>query len=67
MNKKPFFIGKRALEMRQRLGQMRKLAALKFPDGVELPGESCLVLKGGHPVGHVTSAVSPGDNISLPR
>ncbi len=66
--KKPFFIGKRALEMRQRLGPTRKLAALRFEAGVELPGESCLVLKQGHPVGHVTSSAhSPtlGHGIAL--
>lgn len=54
--KKPFFIGKRALEMRQRLGQTRKLAALRFDADVELPGESCLVFRGGVPVGQVTSS-----------
>jgi sarcosine oxidase subunit alpha len=66
--KKPFFIGKRALEMRQRLGPSRKLAALSFAAGVAVPGESCLVLKGGDPVGHVTSsAQSPtlGHGIAL--
>lgn len=66
--KKPFFIGKRALEMRQRLGPTRKLAALSFAKGAGLPGESCLVLKEGRPVGHVTSSAhSPtlGHGIAL--
>lgn len=54
--KKPFYVGKRALEMRQRLGARRKLAALSFDADVALPGESCLVLKDGQPVGHVTSS-----------
>jgi sarcosine oxidase subunit alpha len=66
--KKPFFIGKRALEMRQRLGPTRKLAALSFAQGADVPGESCLVLKQGHPMGHVTSsAYSPtlGHGIAL--
>jgi sarcosine oxidase subunit alpha len=54
--KKPFFIGKRSIEMRARLGQTRKLAGLRFPaDIAEVPGESCLVLKDGAPVGQVTS------------
>ncbi|MEM8758720.1 MAG: 2Fe-2S iron-sulfur cluster-binding protein [Pseudomonadota bacterium] len=58
--KKPFFVGKRALEMRRRLPPKRRLAAIRFAQGVELPGESCLVLRDGRPVGHVTSvATSP--------
>jgi sarcosine oxidase subunit alpha len=67
--KKPFFVGKRALEMRRNLGQKRALVGLSFEAGAEnVPGESCLVLKGGHPVGHVTSvAWSPtlGRTIAL--
>ncbi|MDJ1006283.1 MAG: 2Fe-2S iron-sulfur cluster-binding protein [Paracoccaceae bacterium] len=66
--KKPFFVGKRALEMRRRLGSTRKLAALTFAPDAELPGESCLVLRSGAPVGHVTSvAHSPtlGHGIAL--
>ena len=65
---KPFFIGKRALEMRQRLGPTRRLAALSFLEGAGVPGESCLVLKDGYPVGHVTSSAhSPtlGHGIAL--
>lgn len=58
--RKPFFVGKRALEMRQRLGLSRRLVGLRFPEGGELPGESCLILRKGAPVGHVTSiAQSP--------
>lgn len=65
---KPFFVGKRALEMRQRLEPTRKLAALSFAEGVAVPDVSCLVLKDGHPVGHVTSSAhSPtlGHGIAL--
>ena len=54
--KKPFFIGKRALEMRRNLGLTRRLAALRF-DGGETPGESCLVMDGGKPFGHMTSVL----------
>jgi sarcosine oxidase subunit alpha len=54
--KKPFFIGKRSIEMRARLGQARKLVGLRFAaDAAEVPGESCLVLRHGAPVGQVTS------------
>ena len=66
--KKPFFVGKRALEMRRRLGATRRLAQLRFAPGTELPGEGCLVLADGAPVGHVTSAaLSPtlGHGIAL--
>lgn len=67
--KKPFFVGKRALEMRRNLGQTRALVGLSFgPEAANLPDESCLVLKDGKPVGHVTSvAWSPtvGRTIAL--
>lgn len=54
--KKPFFVGKRSIEMRARLGQARKLAGLQFPAGAgDIPGESCLVLRGNDPVGQITS------------
>lgn len=51
---KPFFTGKRAIEMRRNKGLPRKLVGLTF-DGPDVPGESCLVLKDDLPVGHVTS------------
>jgi sarcosine oxidase subunit alpha len=54
--KKPFFVGKRSIEMRARLGQARKLVGLQFPAGAkDIPGESCLVLRGNDPVGQITS------------
>ncbi|TIV06412.1 MAG: aminomethyl transferase family protein, partial [Mesorhizobium sp.] len=54
--KKPFFVGKRSIEMRARLGQTRKLVGLQFPAGARnIPGESCLVLRNGAPVGQITS------------
>ena len=53
--KKPFFVGQRALEMRRRLGLTRRLVGLTFAEGGEVPGESCLVLRAGIPVGQVTS------------
>jgi sarcosine oxidase subunit alpha len=54
--KKPFFVGKRSIEMRARLGQTRKLVSLQFPaDARDVPGDSCLVLRGGAPVGQITS------------
>jgi len=54
--KTPFFVGKRSIEMRARLGQARKLVSLRFPaDARDTPGESCLVLRGNAPVGQITS------------
>lgn len=54
--KKPFFVGKRSIEMRARLGHARKLVGLRFPvDAGHVPGESCLVLRSGAPVGQITS------------
>ena len=54
--KKLFFVGKRSIEMRARLGQSRKLVGLRFPAGAgNTPGDSCLVLRGGAPVGQITS------------
>lgn len=53
--KKPFFVGKRSIEMRARMGETRRLVGLDLKDLAEIPGESCLVLREGLPVGHVTS------------
>ena len=54
--KKPFFIGKRSIEMRARLGLRRRLVGLQFPaDAEDIPGESCLVLRDGAPAGQITS------------
>ncbi|MER9404092.1 2Fe-2S iron-sulfur cluster-binding protein [Mesorhizobium caraganae] len=54
--KKPFFVGKRSIEMRAWLGQARRLVGLQFPAGAkDIPGESCLVLRGNDPVGQITS------------
>lgn len=67
--KKPFFVGKRSIEMRARLGQARKLVGLQFPASAQnIPGESCLVLRGNEPVGQITSiGFSPtlGSSIAL--
>jgi sarcosine oxidase subunit alpha len=67
--KKPFFIGKRSVEMRRRAGLTRKLVGLEFPGTIDAPiGEGCLVLHGGFPAGHITSfAYSPslGHSIAL--
>jgi sarcosine oxidase subunit alpha len=66
--KKPFFVGKRSLEMRRNMGVARKLVGVTFASEAEVPGESCLVLKDGAPVGHITSvAYSPtlGHSIAL--
>jgi sarcosine oxidase subunit alpha len=54
--KKPFFIGKRSIEMRARLGVTRRLVGLQFsPNGKDIPGEGCLVLRDGAPAGQITS------------
>jgi sarcosine oxidase subunit alpha len=59
--KKPFFVGKRSIEARSRLGLKRRLVGLSFVPGTGgALGESCLVMRDGAPVGHVTSfAFSP--------
>ncbi len=57
---KPFFIGKRAIEMRRNKGLPRKLVGLSFDaprDSQDVPQESCLVLRDNVPVGHVTSSL----------
>ncbi len=54
--KKPFFVGKRSIEMRARLDQKRRLVGLAFPsDAGDLPDEGSLVLRHGNPVGAITS------------
>ncbi|MBZ9894507.1 MULTISPECIES: 2Fe-2S iron-sulfur cluster-binding protein [unclassified Mesorhizobium] len=66
--KKPFFVGKRSIEMRANLGESRRLVGLSFEGLRNVPGESCLVLRGGNPVGQVTSVgFSPtlGHHIAL--
>ena len=67
--RKPFFVGKRSIEMRARLGQARRLVGLTFAkDAANIPGEGCLVLRGGVPVGQLTSVgFSPtlGHHIAL--
>ncbi len=66
--KKPFFVGKRSIEMRARRGLTRRLVGLRFAAGAALPGESCLVLRHGAPVGAITSiGHSPtlGETIAL--
>ena len=54
--KKPFFIGKRSVELLRRLPQKRRLVGFELPaNEVHTPDESCLVVKDGIAVGHVTS------------
>ncbi|NOD64624.1 MULTISPECIES: 2Fe-2S iron-sulfur cluster-binding protein [unclassified Ruegeria] len=53
---KPFFVGKRSIEMRRNKGLSRKLVGLSF-EGGDVPHESCLVLRDEVPVGHVTSVL----------
>ena len=54
--KKPFFVGKRSIELRRRHPSKRKLVGFTL-EGAEapLPEESNLVLRGGEMVGFVTS------------
>lgn len=56
--KKPYFLGKPALDYRRTKGITRKLCRFEAPLDMwgEL-GESCLVIKGGKAVGHVTSVL----------
>ncbi|WP_274709193.1 FAD-dependent oxidoreductase [Nitratireductor luteus] len=54
--KKPFYIGKSAVEMRRGIGKTRQLVGFTLPDDLARDiGESALVLRGGEPVGQVTS------------
>jgi sarcosine oxidase subunit alpha len=53
---KPFFIGKRSLELRRRHPSPRRLVGFEFATGPDVwPEESCLVMHDNSPVGHVTS------------
>ncbi|GGF50462.1 aminomethyltransferase [Azorhizobium oxalatiphilum] len=60
--KKPFFIGKRSTELLRRQPARRRLVGFELPETVgehagTHPDESCLILKDGEAVGHVTSTV----------
>ncbi len=59
---KPFFVGKRSLEIRNRNPSRRRLVGFEIKDtSAELPQESNIVLHGNVVTGHVTSvAISPG-------
>ena len=53
--KKPFYMGKAAVEARRALGDKRRLCGFTLDDNAAQVGESALVLRDGDPVGHVTS------------
>ena len=53
--RKPFFIGKRSVELLRRLPPKRRLISFELSASEGRPDESCLVLKDGEAVGHVTS------------
>lgn len=54
--KKPFFIGKRSIELLRRRKLKRRLIGFELPATEQnKPDESCLVLKRDQAVGHVTS------------
>lgn len=54
--KKPFFIGKRSIELLRRQPARRRLIGFELPASEQnTPDESCLVLKHDQAVGHVTS------------
>jgi sarcosine oxidase subunit alpha len=56
--KKPFFVGRRSIELRRRQPMRRKLVGFVFDDpAAPLPEESNLVMRGGEMVGFVTSVV----------
>ncbi len=55
-NKKPFFVGKRSIELRRRHPSKRKLVGFTLPKGSRVPAESNILLDGGgEMVGFVTS------------
>ncbi|MGD9632497.1 MAG: 2Fe-2S iron-sulfur cluster-binding protein [Pirellulales bacterium] len=54
--KKPFFVGKRSLDILQRSGPERRLVGIEFaPNGGKLPEECHLIIQGDAIVGRVTS------------
>ena len=53
--RKPFFVGKRSIELRDRHLSKRKLVGFALDAGAPLPEESNLVLRGGKIAGFVTS------------
>lgn len=54
--KKPFFIGKRSVELLRRAPLKRRLVGFELPpEERNRPDESCLVIRNGEAVGHVTS------------
>ena len=56
--KKPFFIGRRSIELRRRQPATRKLVGFTLEDpAATAPGESNLVVRGGAMTGFVTSVV----------
>jgi sarcosine oxidase subunit alpha len=56
--KKPYFLGKPALDYRRGKGMKRRLCRFEAPTDLrEELGESCLVMKDGMAVGHVTSVL----------
>ena len=59
--KKPYYIGKPALEKRRERGLERRLCRFELSaDKAGMVGESCLVMQGTRAIGHVTSvALSP--------
>jgi len=55
--KKPFFIGKRSVELLRRQPARRRLVGFELPVAERGgPEESCLILRDGEAVGHVTSS-----------
>ena len=54
--KKPFFVGKRSVELREALPLARKLVAFSVPGDEHQIRESNLVLDGNEVAGHITSA-----------
>ena len=56
--KKPFFVGKRSIEIQQARGVARKLVGFTLPDpAARCPKECHLVIRDGAITGRVTSAV----------
>ena len=53
--KKPYFLGKRSLEQRRRVGLGRRLVGFETAERAPEIAESCLVMEGERPVGFVTS------------
>jgi len=56
--KKPYFVGKRAIALHEKVGLTRKMVGFEIGDAASLPEECHLVVRGAEITGRVTSAAT---------